>query len=105
MGICAKGADLDFRLSLPLLMPPRAGLCKLGKSAMDGAFSLVATWMSCRGDPAGAGQFTACPEGGISGVSFLWILSLDKQRKYLVRNKHALCSVQLLKRTKQCHRP
>ena len=37
---------------------------------MDGAFSLVTTWMSCRGDPAGAGQFTACPQGGISGVHF-----------------------------------
>jgi len=43
MDTCAKGADLDFRLSLPLLMPPWAGLCKLGKSAMDGAFSLSAT--------------------------------------------------------------
>jgi hypothetical protein len=37
---------------------------------MDGAFSLVATWMSRRGDPAGAGQFTACPQGGINGVHF-----------------------------------
>ena len=37
---------------------------------MDGAFSLVTTWMSCRGDPAGAGQFTACPQGGFIGVHF-----------------------------------
>jgi hypothetical protein len=37
---------------------------------MNGAFSLVATWMSRRGDPAGAGQATACPQGGIIGVHF-----------------------------------
>jgi hypothetical protein len=37
---------------------------------MDGAFSPVTTWMSCRGDPAGAGQFAACPKGGINGVHF-----------------------------------
>jgi len=51
-------------------MPPWTDLRKSGKSAMDGAFSLVTTWMSCRGDPAGAGQFTACPQGGIIGVTF-----------------------------------
>jgi len=27
-------------------------------------------------------------------VSFLWFLSLDKQRKELVRDKYGLCSVQ-----------
>jgi len=37
---------------------------------MDGAFSLVTTWMSCRGDPVYSGQFTACPKGGITGVHF-----------------------------------
>jgi len=56
--------------SSPLLMPPWTGLCRPGKSAMDGAFSLVTTWMSCRGDPAGAGQFMACQKGGITGVHF-----------------------------------
>ena len=37
---------------------------------MDGAFSPIATWMSRRGDPAGTGQFTACPQGDFSGVHF-----------------------------------
>jgi len=44
----------------PPLKPPWTGLWKPGKSAMDGAFSPFATggrW----GDPAGAGQSTACP--------------------------------------------
>jgi len=37
---------------------------------MDGAFSPFATWMSRWGDPAGAGQSTACPQGGFIGVHF-----------------------------------
>ena len=48
-------------------MPPWRKLQKLGKSAMDGAFSPFATWMSRRGDPVFAAYATACPKGGING--------------------------------------
>ena len=57
-------------ISCPLLMPPWRKLQKLGKSAMDGAFSPFATWMSRRGDPVFAAYATACPQGGINGVHF-----------------------------------
>ena len=63
-------------------MPQWAGLWRPGKSAMDGAFSLVTTWMSCRGDPAGAGQFTACPKGGINGVHFFGDFLCARKESY-----------------------
>ncbi|MGD9887845.1 MAG: hypothetical protein AB7S56_01075 [Halothiobacillaceae bacterium] len=67
LAVFADGVDLDVP---PLLMPPWRKLQKLGKSAMDGAFSPFATWMSRRGDPVFADCATACPKGGINGVHF-----------------------------------
>ena len=71
-----------FGLLLPLLKPPWTGLWKLGKSAMDGAFSPFATWMSRWGDPAGAGQSTACPQGGFIGVHFFGDFLCARKESY-----------------------
>jgi len=44
-------------------MPPWTGLCKLGKSAMDGLFSPDATWMLRWEGLAVGAALTACPKG------------------------------------------
>ena len=49
---------------------------------MDGAFSLVATWMLRRGDLAGAGQSTACPQGDFSGVHFFGDFLCARKESY-----------------------
>jgi len=49
---------------------------------MDGAFSLVATWKSRRGDLAFAAWFAACPKGSIVGVHFFGYFLCASKESY-----------------------